>query len=184
MKLESFLRDVPDFPKPGIMFKDISPLLASPEAMQYAIDAMAEKVTDLNIQRVAGIESRGFLFGTPLALKLGVGFTPIRKPGKLPADSTGVEYALEYGTDRLEIHNDGVTTVDLEGGSDWQPVQLSLADFRASTDQHALQSWAELDQLGFVAYFTTGRGSERKRTGAAQWSDPQPKFRHLHWVKR
>ena len=108
MNLDSFLRNVPDFPKPGIMFKDISPLLASVEALRYAIDAMAEKVTDLNIQRVAGIESRGFLFGTPLALKLGVGFTPIRKPGKLPADSTCVEYALEYGTDRLEIHNDGL----------------------------------------------------------------------------
>lgn len=112
MNLDSFLRDVPDFPKPGIMFKDISPLLADPKAMQYAIDTMAEKVTDLNIQRVAGIESRGFLFGTPLALKLGVGFTPIRKPGKLPAESTTVEYALEYGTDRLEIHNDGVRPGD------------------------------------------------------------------------
>ena len=108
MNLDSFLRDVPDFPKPGIVFKDISPLLASAEAMRYTIDAMAEKVADLSIQRVAGIESRGFLFGTPLALRLGIGFTPIRKPGKLPADSTGVEYALEYGVDRLEIHNDGL----------------------------------------------------------------------------
>ena len=108
MNLDSFLRDVPDFPKPGIVFKDISPLLASAEAMKYTIDTMAEKVADLSIQRVAGIESRGFLFGMPLALRLGVGFTPIRKPGKLPADSTGVEYALEYGVDRLEIHNDGL----------------------------------------------------------------------------
>lgn len=112
MNLLSFLRDVPDFPKPGIMFKDISPLLADAEAMRYTIDAMAERVADLGIQRVAGIESRGFLFGTPLALKLGVGFTPIRKPGKLPADSTGIEYALEYGTDRLEIHNDGLHPTD------------------------------------------------------------------------
>jgi adenine phosphoribosyltransferase len=108
MNLDSFLRDVPDFPKPGIVFKDISPLLASAEAMKYTIDAMAEKVADLSIQRVAGIESRGFLFGTPLALRLGVGFTPIRKPGKLPAESTSIEYALEYGVDRLEIHNDGL----------------------------------------------------------------------------
>jgi adenine phosphoribosyltransferase len=108
MNLDSFLRDVPDFPKPGIVFKDISPLLASAEAMRYTIDTMAEKVADLSIQRVAGIESRGFLFGTPLALRLGVGFTPIRKPGKLPPDFTGVEYALEYGVDRLEIHNDGL----------------------------------------------------------------------------
>jgi adenine phosphoribosyltransferase len=112
MNLDSFLRDVPDFPKPGIMFKDISPLLASPEAMAYAIDSMAEKVSDMKIQSVAGIESRGFLFGTPLAMKLGVGFTPIRKPGKLPADTTAVEYLLEYGTDKLEIHNDAVNDGD------------------------------------------------------------------------
>ena len=108
MDLDSFLRDVPDFPKPGIVFKDISPLLASAEAMAYAIDAMAERVQDMEIKGVAGIESRGFLFGMPLALRLGVGFTPIRKPGKLPADTTQVEYLLEYGTDTLEIHNDGV----------------------------------------------------------------------------
>lgn len=112
MNLDSFLRDVPDFPKPGIMFKDISPLLASPEAMAYAIDSMAERVSDMKIQSVAGIESRGFLFGTPLAMKLGVGFTPIRKPGKLPADTTAVEYLLEYGTDKLEIHNDAVNDGD------------------------------------------------------------------------
>ena len=110
--LDPFLRDVPDFPKPGIMFKDISPLLASAEAMRYAIDQMAEKAAALNIRRVAGVESRGFLFGTPLALRLDVGFTPIRKPGKLPADATGIEYALDYGTDRLEIHNDGLNPGD------------------------------------------------------------------------
>ncbi len=112
MNLDSFLRDVPDFPKPGIMFKDISPLLASPKAMAYTIDSMAERVSDMKIQSIAGIESRGFLFGTPLAMKLGVGFTPIRKPGKLPADTTAVEYLLEYGTDKLEIHNDAVNDGD------------------------------------------------------------------------
>jgi adenine phosphoribosyltransferase len=112
MQLDQFLRDVPDFPKPGIMFKDISPLLASPEAMTYTIDTMAERVADMDIKRVAGIESRGFLFGTPLAMKLGVGFTPIRKPGKLPAETSKVEYLLEYGTDTLEIHNDGVSPGD------------------------------------------------------------------------
>lgn len=112
MNLDSFLRDVPDFPKPGIVFKDISPLLASHEALEYTIDTMAERAADLGVQRVAGVESRGFLFGVPLALRLGVGFTPIRKPGKLPAKSTGIEYALEYGVDRLEIHNDGLQPGD------------------------------------------------------------------------
>ena len=108
MNLDDFLRDVPDFPKPGIVFKDISPLLASHKALTYCVDQMAERVVDTTIHRVAGVESRGFLFGTPLALKLGVGFTPIRKPGKLPAETTRYEYDLEYGTDTLEIHNDGV----------------------------------------------------------------------------
>ncbi len=86
MDLSAHLRDVHDFPKPGIVFKDISPLLANPAAMQ----------------------SRGFLFGMPLAMKLGVGFTPIRKPGKLPWRTNRIEYSLEYGTDALEIHQDGI----------------------------------------------------------------------------
>lgn len=112
MNLEDHLRDIPDFPKPGIVFKDITPLLANPQALGHCIDQMAEKTKDMNVQWVAGVESRGFLFGTPLALQLGVGFTPIRKPGKLPADTSRVEYDLEYGTDVLEIHNDGVVPGD------------------------------------------------------------------------
>ncbi|MEC9048680.1 MAG: adenine phosphoribosyltransferase [Planctomycetota bacterium] len=107
MDLAAFLRDVPDFPKPGILFKDITPMLASPEAMQAATDQLA--ALDFGpVDKIAGIESRGFLFGVPLAMKLGVGFVPIRKPGKLPAKTKRVEYALEYGTDAIEIHEDGV----------------------------------------------------------------------------
>ncbi len=108
MDLTSFIRDVPDFPKPGIVFKDITPLLASPEALAASIDLMAEKVADEKIDRVVGIESRGFLFGTPLAIKLGVGFTPVRKPNKLPWKTKSVEYELEYGSDELHIHEDGL----------------------------------------------------------------------------
>ncbi|MCA8957148.1 MAG: adenine phosphoribosyltransferase [Planctomycetes bacterium] len=108
MNLADYLRDVPDFPKPGIVFKDISPLLADPAAFAHAVDRMAELVGGWQVDRIAGIESRGFLFGTPLAMQLGVGFTPLRKPGKLPAETTAVEYGLEYGTDTLEIHTDGV----------------------------------------------------------------------------
>ncbi len=106
--LESYLRDVPDFPKPGILFKDITPLLASPEAVGESIERMAASIRGEKVDRVAGIESRGFLFGVPLAMKLGVGFTPIRKPGKLPWRTISVEYSLEYGSDSLEIHQDGV----------------------------------------------------------------------------
>jgi adenine phosphoribosyltransferase len=108
MNLDPYLRDVPDFPAPGIVFKDISPLLADPVAFGDCIAALARAAEDLDVTRVAGIESRGFLFGMPLAQRLGVGFTPIRKPGKLPWQTSKVEYELEYGSDVLEIHNDGV----------------------------------------------------------------------------
>ena len=105
MDLNDYLRDVPDFPKPGIVFKDITPLLASHTAMGYCIEQMAGLV-EAGVDRIVAIESRGFLFGTPLALHLGVGFTPIRKPGKLPWKTERIEYSLEYGTDALEIHED------------------------------------------------------------------------------
>lgn len=108
MNLDAFLRDVPDFPKPGIVFKDISPLLADPKALGTAIDRMADLVDGAKIDRLCAIESRGFLFGTPLALKFGVPFTPIRKPGKLPWKTYSEEYDLEYGSDMLEIHADGI----------------------------------------------------------------------------
>lgn len=107
MDLASFLRDVPDFPKPGILFKDISPLLASAEAMQMATDKLA--AYDFGkIDKIAAIESRGFLFGVPLAMQLGIGFVPVRKPGKLPWKTNRVDYELEYGTDAVEIHQDAV----------------------------------------------------------------------------
>lgn len=107
MDLASFLRDVPDFPKPGILFKDISPMLASAEAMHTAIDRLA--ALDFGqLDKIAAIESRGFLFGVPLAMKLGVGFVPVRKPGKLPWKTNKVEYVLEYGTDAVEIHQDAI----------------------------------------------------------------------------
>ncbi len=107
MDLTRFLRDVPDFPKPGILFKDITPMLASPAAMQAAIDELAR--LDVGpIGKVAAIESRGFLFGMPLAMRLGVGFVPVRKPGKLPWKTNRVEYVLEYGTDAIEIHQDAI----------------------------------------------------------------------------
>jgi adenine phosphoribosyltransferase len=106
MDLKALIRDVPDFPKPGIVFKDITTLLNNPDGLRYAIDLMAERVADLKVDYVVGMESRGFIFGTPLAYKMGVGFVPVRKPGKLPAQTHFAEYELEYGRDRLEIHQD------------------------------------------------------------------------------
>jgi len=106
--LKEFIRDVPDFPKPGITFKDISPLLADARAFDACIDALADPLRDARIELVCGIESRGFIFGAALARELGAGFVPIRKPRKLPARTIGVDYVLEYGTDRVEMHADAL----------------------------------------------------------------------------
>jgi len=106
--LRDHIRDVPDFPKPGILFKDITPILGHPGAFAAAIDRLADAFRGRPIDAVAAAEARGFIFGAPLALRLGVPFVPIRKKGKLPADTFGVEYALEYGVDRLEIHRDAL----------------------------------------------------------------------------
>lgn len=106
--LNSYIRNVPDFPKPGIMFKDITPLLANSEAFDAALTTMEEHYRGKGVHTVVGIESRGFIFGAPLALRLGAAFVPVRKPGKLPFTTERLEYALEYGTDALEIHVDAV----------------------------------------------------------------------------
>lgn len=108
LDIESYIRTIPDFPIPGIQFKDITPLLASPQAFSSVINRLTDRYTARGIDAVVGIESRGFIFGAPLALQLGAAFVPIRKPGKLPHDTLGVEYSLEYGTNRLEIHRDAV----------------------------------------------------------------------------
>jgi adenine phosphoribosyltransferase len=110
MDLKSLIRDIPDFPKPGIVFRDITTLLRDPQGLRYTIDFLAEKCIDAGIKAdyIVGMESRGFIFGTPLAYKLGLGFIPVRKPGKLPAAIHSVEYELEYGTDCLEIHQDAL----------------------------------------------------------------------------
>ena len=108
MELTSLIRDVPDFPQKGIVFKDITPLLASPAGLAMAVETMANPFRGMGIERVAGAESRGFIFGTAIAQALSAGFIPIRKPNKLPARTCGVEYELEYGTDRLEVHADAV----------------------------------------------------------------------------
>jgi adenine phosphoribosyltransferase len=106
MDLKALIRDIPDFPQPGILFRDITTLLCDPAGLKYSIDTLATKVADLQPQHIVGMESRGFIFGAALAYKLGIGFIPVRKPGKLPAAVHTIEYVLEYGTDRLEIHLD------------------------------------------------------------------------------
>ena len=106
--LRAGIREIPDFPTPGIVFKDITPLLGSEPLFRIATDAMAEAWRKVPIDRVVAIESRGFIFGAPLALALGAGLVPMRKRGKLPFRTSREEYALEYGTDSLEIHDDAI----------------------------------------------------------------------------
>jgi adenine phosphoribosyltransferase len=109
MDLASFIRDVPDFPSPGIVFKDITPLLADPEAFATVVDRLAEPFVGRAITKVVGIEARGFVIAAPVAHRLGAGFVPARKPGKLPWGTESESYSLEYGTDSLEIHVDAVS---------------------------------------------------------------------------
>ncbi len=108
--LRSFIRDVPDFPKAGILFRDLTPLLEDPHALRAAVHAIADPFRGDGIDAVVGIESRGFIFGAPVALELGAGFVLIRKKGKLPAEIVQEEYELEYGTDVVEMHADAVET--------------------------------------------------------------------------
>jgi len=110
MDLKSLIRDIPDFPKPGIVFRDITTLLNDPAGLRYTIDTLAVKCQEQNLvpDYIVAMESRGFIFGTPLAYQLEAGFIPVRKPGKLPAAVHTVEYELEYGSDTLEIHQDAV----------------------------------------------------------------------------
>jgi adenine phosphoribosyltransferase len=151
MDLKALIRDVPDFPKPGIVFKDITTLLNNPDGLRYAIDLMAERVADLNVDYVVGMESRGFIFGTPLAYKMGVGFVPVRKPGKLPAPTHFAEYELEYGSDRLEIHQDA-----FHPGSRVLVIDdlIATGGTAAATAQLIQQTGSSLVGFGFIIELT------------------------------
>ncbi len=111
-ELKKIIRDVPDFPKKGIIFKDITTHLKNPRAFKASVDLMVQECKKYSIDKVLGIESRGFIFGVPIALELNVGFVPIRKPGKLPGETVSETYELEYGTDSIEIHKDAVNPGD------------------------------------------------------------------------
>ena len=106
--LQDYIRSIPDWPKEGILFRDITPLLAEPKALAAAIEALCEPFIDKGIEYVAAVEARGFIFGSAVAEKLGAGFVPIRKKGKLPFKTETITYDLEYGTDTLEVHKDDV----------------------------------------------------------------------------
>lgn len=132
------IRDVPDFPKPGILFKDITTLLKEPKILKLTLDQMALRFQDQGIDHVVGIESRGFIFGTPLAFLLNAGFVPVRKAGKLPSATYRKEYALEYGTDVLEIHKDAIQPGD----------KVLICDDLLATGGTAAAALAMLEELG------------------------------------
>lgn len=111
-RIESLIRDIPDFPKPGIVFKDIAPVLGDPEAFRACTALFAERANALQVDKIAAIDARGFLFGAALAQEIGIGLVPVRKKGKLPYKSVSVEYDLEYGSAILEMHEDAVTEGD------------------------------------------------------------------------
>lgn len=145
--LAAHVRDIADFPKPGIAFKDITPLLGHPAALAAAIDGLTEPFADLGITKVVGIEARGFIVATPVAVALGAGFVPVRKAGKLPAAINRQEYELEYGTDLLEMHVDGVAAGDRVLILD---DVLATGGTAAAAIELVGQSGAEVLALGFL----------------------------------
>lgn len=137
-RLFAALRDVPDFPKPGIVFKDITPVLADPTLLRELVAAMAAPWEEACITHVAGVESRGFILAAPVAIVLGAGFVPIRKRGKLPWTTSGKDYALEYGTDRLEMHIDACPS----------PARVLLVDDVLATGGTAAAGCELIEQVG------------------------------------
>ncbi|NJN58831.1 MAG: adenine phosphoribosyltransferase [Leptolyngbyaceae cyanobacterium SL_5_9] len=158
MDLKSLIRDIPDFPKPGILFRDITTLLRNPEGLRYTVDILAERCADLSADYVVGMESRGFIFGTPLAYRLGIGFIPVRKPGKLPAAVHSVKYELEYGMDCLEVHQDA-----FHPGSRILIVDdlIATGGTAAATAELIERSGCELVGFGFIIELTDLGGRDR-----------------------
>ncbi len=157
-RLHERIRDIPDFPKPGIVFKDIMPLLADAEALRCAVDALAEWAEPRNVDYVVGAEARGFILGSALAYRLGCGFVAARKPGKLPYHTVGAKYALEYGIDALEIHTDAIPSGarvlihdDLLATGGTAKAKIELAE----------QLRAEVVGLAFVVELTFLHGRDR-----------------------
>jgi adenine phosphoribosyltransferase len=161
--LKSLIRDVPDFPEPGIVFKDITPLLADIDGLRYCVDALVDHFAGDDVDWVVGMEARGFLFGAPFAYRFGAGFIPIRKPGKLPHETVGQEYDLEYGTDCLEMHRDAIEPGD----------KVVIIDDVLATGGTALATATLIESQGGVV---VGLGFVLELTflGGAEQIDPYP----------
>lgn len=158
MDLTKYIRDIPDFPKEGVVFKDITPLLKSHEALTFAVKEIHGHFASAGITGVAGIESRGFIFGCPIASSFGVGFIPIRKPGKLPFDTFSQEYELEYGTDCVEMHIDAVDENDTILIVD---DLLATGGTAAAARKLIEQAGAKVAGFGFVIELSFLKGAEK-----------------------
>jgi adenine phosphoribosyltransferase len=156
--LKKLIREVPDFPKPGINFYDITTLLKDPEGFEQTIDALTEMCRGVQVDTVIGVESRGFIFAAPLAYQLGAGFIPVRKPKKLPAEIVSVSYELEYGTDTLEMHKDAVL-----GGQTVLIVDdlLATGGTAAAVARMARDAGGKVAGIGFVVELTFLNGRSR-----------------------
>ena len=156
--LGSTIRDIPDFPKPGIIFKDITPLLASTEGFKAAVDLLAEHYRPMNLQGIVAVESRGFLFGAPLAMELSIPLLIVRKPGKLPYKTDTVEYSLEYGTDKLEMHKES-----LEPGARVAVIDdlLATGGTAAATVELVAKQGGEVVECAFVIELDFLKGREK-----------------------
>ncbi|HET9869672.1 MAG TPA: adenine phosphoribosyltransferase [bacterium] len=158
MDLKRFIRDVPDFPKPGILFKDITPLLRAPEAFAEVIRLFADRYRTSGLDAVVAVESRGFILGGALARELKVGFVPVRKPGKLPWKAIQESYALEYGTDKLEIHEDA-----LAGGGKALILDdvLATGGTAAATAELVRKAGGSVHEAAFLIDLTFLKGREK-----------------------
>ena len=157
-RLKDWIREVPDFPKPGILFKDITTLLKEPAALREAADRLADRFADRRIDQVVGIEARGFIFAPLVAYRLNAGFVPVRKPGKLPAETAARTYELEYGSDTLEMHVDGIFEGDRVAVVD---DLLATGGTAKATAELIEAVGGRVEALGFVVELTYLKGRRR-----------------------
>lgn len=156
--LKALVRHVDDFPAPGIRFADITTVLGNADALRCAVELLADEFVGRDIDLIAGIESRGFILGAPMAVRLGCGFVPIRKPGKLPADTYRIEYDLEYGTDSLEMHRDGAAAGQRVVIID---DVLATGGTAAAAIELVEQTGATIEAIGFLASIAGLDGASR-----------------------
>jgi adenine phosphoribosyltransferase len=158
VEIEALIRAIPDFPIPGILFRDITPLLKDTQGFRAAVDLFVDRFRDRGIQHVVGIESRGYIFGAPLAYAIGAGFIPVRKPGKLPHQKLSEEYALEYGTNSLEIHADALARGERVVVVD---DLLATGGTAAATGRLLERLGAEVEAFAFLVELAALRGREK-----------------------